>query len=362
MGSEKIRKTGTSRIPFPTGLIGEGAVRIAPILGLANILSDHGLDPEAFIRDTGIDPALFQDPENTISFADIGRLFVRTATVTGMETPGFELGRHAGLDVLGKVGELMSAAPDFGTALHALIRAFHLHDRGAAPALWGTGNRTMFGYTLYSPDIPGTNHIYDAALAITINTFRELLGTEWQPTEVRMFREPPGNNRDFMQFFDNKLRFGADHAAVVFPTADLDRPLTGSDPGAYASLSRDFEQIDLMSGGSSLSNRVRRLLRGLLASGAGFHGIDLPGVARHLDLHPRTLTRHLRAEEETFSNILEQVRYEFAQQMLRDTSLRIADIALLLGYAESASFNHAFRRWSGRTATAWRSSRDALAE
>lgn len=362
MASRKIRKTGTSCLPFPTGLISEGAVRMAPLLGLPRILSDQGLDPDAFIRDTGIDPALFEDPENTISFADIGRLFVRTATVTGMETPGFELGRHAGLDVLGKVGELMSSAPDFRTALHALIRAFHLHDRGAAPVLWEVGDQTMFGYTLYSPDIPGTNHIYDAALAITINTFRQLLGTEWKPTEVLMFRDPPGNSRDFKRHFGSKLRFGADHAAVVFPTADLDRPLTESDPDAYARLSREFEQLDLMSGGSSLSNRVRRLLRGMFASGAGLHGIDLPGVARHLDLHPRTLTRHLRAEEESFSNILEQVRYEFAQQMLRDTSLLIADIALLLGYAESASFNHAFRRWSGKTATAWRSTRDAVAE
>ena len=355
MNPEDINQTRAPALRSSGGLIGEGALRMAPLLGLLPILSDHGLDPDTVIREAGVDPALFQDPENTVSFTAIGRLFVRTAAVTGIEYPGFELGRHAGLEVLGKVGQLMFFASDFGTALRALIRQFHLHDRGAVPVLWDRGSEALFGYTLYSPGIPGTDHIYDAALAIAINTFKELLGKEWQPTEVQMFRDPPENRSDFKRHFGSRIRFGAQHAAVVFKTADLDRPLPGADPKAYARLNRELEQIDVMTGGASLSNRVRRLLRGMFASGAGLHGIDLPRTARLLELHPRTFTRHLRSEEETFSNILEQVRYEFAQQMLRDTSLLIEDIALLLGYAESASFNHAFRRWSGKTATAWRS-------
>ena len=355
MDSKNNSKRRTLHLPSATELIGEGTLRMAPLLGLPRILSDKGLDPDKVIRETGIDPALFQDPENTISFIAIGRLFVRTAAVTGIEYPGFELGRHAGLDVLGKVGQLMCFAPDFGTALRALIRQFHLHDRGAVPILWETGSQSMFGYTLYSQGIPGTDHIYDAALAIAINTFRELVGKEWKPSEVLMFRDPPGDRRIFRQHFGPRLHFGAEHAAIAFPTGDLKRPVQGSDPHAYARLKEELEELDLLSGGFTLTNRVRRLIRGMIASGAGLHGIDLRGVAKLMERHPRTLTRHLQAEGAAFSNILGQVRYEFAQQMLRDTNLPIADIGLLLGYAESAAFIHAFRRWSGMTATAWRS-------
>jgi AraC-like DNA-binding protein len=355
MDSGKIRKDSGSHPPAANGLIGDGTLRVAPVLGLRRILLAHGLDPDEVIRETGIDPALFQDPENRISFAAIGRLFVRTADVTAIEYPGLEVGRDAGLDVLGNVGRLMSVAPDFGTALRALIRQFHLHDRGAVPILWQAGSQSLFGYTIYSQGVHGTDHIYDAALAIAINTFKQLMGKQWKPSEVLMFRGPPVNWIVFRQHFGIRLHFGAEHAAIVFPTTDLERPLQRSNPRAYARLNGELKERHILSSGAMLTNSVRRLIRGMLASGAGVHGIDLRAIAKLLELHPRTLTRHLRAEDAAFSSILGQERYEFAQQMLRDTSLPVADIGLLLGYAESASFNHAFRRWSGMTATAWRS-------
>jgi AraC-like DNA-binding protein len=343
-----------------SGLIGEGALRIAPLLELTPILSGHGLDPVKFIRDSGCNPASFRDPENTIDFAAVGRLLVRTGAATGIDYPGLELGRHSGLGVLGAVGQMMRFAPDLGTALRALILRFHLHDHGAVPSLWEMDELTLFGYTVFTPDVPGTDHIYDAALVIALNVFRELLGKGWKPVEVQLFRDAPGDSRIFRRHFGTKLRFGAEHAALVFPTGDLDRPLLEKDPEAYVRLRDELEKMDRSHGGSLLSNKVRRLLRGMLAAGSGPHGLDLPGIARLLELHPRTLTRRLRGEGVTFSSILDKTRYEFARQLLRDTRLPVADISVALGYAESASFNHAFRRWSGTTATAWRSSAESL--
>jgi AraC-like DNA-binding protein len=91
-------------------------------------------------------------------------------------------------------------------------------------------------------------------------------------------------------------------------------------------------------------------------TGRGSAGIYLQEVARLFAIHPRTLNRRLHAEGTTFNALLSEIRYNVARQLLRDTHLQTADIALILGYAESASFNHAFRRWSATTATAWRSS------
>jgi AraC-like DNA-binding protein len=330
---------------------------MAPLLELPRILSRHGLDPIEFIQESECNPALFSDPENTLDFATVGRLLARTAAATGVEYPGLELGRHSGLGVLGALGQLMRVAPDLGTALRALILRFHLHDRGAVPTLWELEEQSLFGYTVYTPDIPGTDHIYDAALLIALNVFKELLGEAWKPSAVQLFRDPPGDGKIFRRHFGTRVRFGAEHAALVFPTADLYRPLLERDSAAYVRLRDDLEQKDLSHQGEApLSNMVRRLLRGLLAAGSGQHGLDLPGVAGLLELHPRTLTRRLRAEGETFTNLLDTSRYEFARQLLRDTRLSVADISAALGYSESASFNHAFRRWSGTTATAWRSS------
>jgi len=51
----------------------EGAVRMAPLLVVPELLTEMGLDPGRLIAEAGLDPALFADPENTIAFADGGR-------------------------------------------------------------------------------------------------------------------------------------------------------------------------------------------------------------------------------------------------------------------------------------------------
>ena len=338
------------------GLVTEGAVRLAPLLGLPRLLADYGVDADAVIREAGCDPALFRHPENTIDFAAVGRLLVKTAAVTGRPYPGLELGRRLGLGVFGVLGEALSLAPDLSTALRCLILHFHLHDRGAVPSLWESRDHAVFGYTLYCPDVPGTDHIYDAALVISRNLLSELVGKEWRITEVRMFREPPADMKPFRRSFRTPLRFGAEHAAIVFPAADLARPLPRANPSAYARALRDLERMEGASDAGLFGNKVRRLLHRMLISGSAPDGIDLRGIAQLFALHPRTLNRRLRAEGTTFSALLAEARFKIARQLLRDTRLQTTEIAYILGYAGSTSFDHAFRRWTGTTATKWRSS------
>ena len=355
MSSVQARKSTSPCRLAEFGLVTDDALRMAPLLGLPRILSEHGLDADAVIREVGCDPALFGDPDNTIGFAAVGRLLVHTAAVTGSPYPGLELGRRLGLDELGVLGQTIRFAPDVGTALRALILHFHLHNRGAVPSLWESKTQALFGYTIYCPDVPGTEHIYDGALAISLNVLRELAGKGWKATEVRLFRDPPADTEPFRQHFRTRLRFGVEHAAIVFPAADLARSLADANPGAYASALRELDRMDA-AGGASLSSKVRRLLRQLFISGSGPDGIDLPKVAQLFALHPRTLNRRVRAEGTTFSALLAEVRHEIARQLLRDTHLQTTNIAFALGYGDSASFTRAFRRWTGTTTTAWRSS------
>ena len=337
------------------GLASEGALRMAPLTGLPRLLSDRGLDADSVIRAQGCDPGLFGDPDNTIAFGAVGRLLAYTARATDCRYPGLELGRHWGIEALGAVGRAARHAPDVGSALHCLILHLHLHDRGAIPYLWATDEQALLGYTLYCADVVGTEHIYDAALAIAYNVMGELVGPRWRASEVRLFREPPGEVAPFRAHFRSRLRFGAQQAAIVFPAADLRRPSFGADPARYAAALHDLESLDASFGGG-LTDKVRRLLRRLMVTGIclGAPALDRTAVATLLTMHPRTLNRRLRTEGTCFAVLLNECRYDIARELLRDTRLPVQDIAILLGYAERASFDHAFRRWSGMTPTIWR--------
>ena len=335
----------------------DGKVRIAPLLGLPRLLSNRGADPDVVIRDAGLEPALFRDPENAVDFAAVGRLLSHAAAVSRNPYLGLELCHRLGLDVLGAVGRAIRFAPDLDTALRTLILHFHLHDRGAVPSLWKSHDSAMFGYTLYCPDVPGVDQVYDAALVIARNVLSELVGKEWKMTEVRLFREPPQDLELFRRYFGARVRYGTERAGIAFPATMLARPLPGANPSAFADALRDLEEEQSRSEANTFSDNIRRLLHRMFVDGSGSDGIELRAIAQFFALHPRTLNRRLRAEGTTFNALLAKTRYDLARQLLRDTHLRTADIAFLLGYSETASFGHAFHRWSGTTASRWRSSR-----
>ena len=50
-------------------------------------------------------------------------------------------------------------------------------------------------------------------------------------------------------------------------------------------------------------------------------------------------------------------RYQVARDLLANTGLSVTEIAATLVYADTAAFTRAFRRWSGRSPSAWRRSR-----
>jgi len=72
-------------------------------------------------------------------------------------------------------------------------------------------------------------------------------------------------------------------------------------------------------------------------------------VAKSFDMSERSLRRQLSEDGRSFRDLLADARYAKARYLLKNTKLPIEDIAAQIGYAESAAFIHAFRRWAGTT-------------
>jgi AraC-like DNA-binding protein len=98
-----------------------------------------------------------------------------------------------------------------------------------------------------------------------------------------------------------------------------------------------------------------RVLRRLLIAATPVSELHLERVAALFGRHPRTLNRLLQAEGTSFKRVLDEARYQIARQRLRDTRLSIQELAATLGYADATAFTRAFRRWSGASPSAWRS-------
>ncbi|ACL58807.1 transcriptional regulator, AraC family [Methylobacterium nodulans ORS 2060] len=77
-------------------------------------------------------------------------------------------------------------------------------------------------------------------------------------------------------------------------------------------------------------------------------------VAQMMGIHRRTLSRRLKSEGTSFTQVADETRLSIAKQLLADTTLSLAQISAALEFSEPAAFTHAFRRWTGTTPSAWR--------
>jgi AraC-like DNA-binding protein len=90
---------------------------------------------------------------------------------------------------------------------------------------------------------------------------------------------------------------------------------------------------------------VRQIVTALLAGGSS----DVHLAAERMGISVRTLQRWLRAAGLTYAGVVREARCAAARQMLEQSSRKIRDVAIALGYSDPAHFTRAFQRWTGQT-------------
>lgn len=328
---------------------------MASLLAIPGLLTDMGVDPDPIIAEAGLDPALFDSPENTIPFHDLGRFVDLCVTRAGCPDLGLRVSETMAPELLGLVGALASSAPDVGIAMRGIVQYLHLHDRGALPALEVSGDQAVFTYVIHEPDVLATEQIYDAALLHAHNILRVLAGPRWKATEVCLSRPPPERIAPYRRLFRTRLHFNADYNALVFAADWLQCPIISAHPPTHRALKQLADALDARVSGDLVA-RLRRILRALMTKNTDEQALLLEEVSREIAIHRRTLNRRLREQNTSFKALLDEARYDIARQLLRDTQLPALKVAGMLGYADSTAFTRAFRRWSGTTPAVWRSS------
>jgi len=83
-----------------------------------------------------------------------------------------------------------------------------------------------------------------------------------------------------------------------------------------------------------------------------FPGIET--TSEIIGIKPRTLQRKLALEGATYSSLIDELRFNAAIPLLRDTDSKLIDIAFDLGYSDPAHFTRAFQRWVGISPSSYR--------
>lgn len=308
---------------------------------------EYGISPGTCLSGTGLTRDMAGDPEAVIEPEQ--ELAVIASLVDHLGVPfrhGFDLGLRYHLTTFGPWGlGLMSSA----SANDAMIRAVRY--LGATY----TFIRCRLRFSLSGPRLVLTiNHLPEGLREFVV---ARDLGSMLAIHNDLLPAHPLGVSRialelprcSGMEWVEEQLgvtiEAGHSHSEIVIDPRILTQALRWGNEVTARQCENDCEQ--LLERRALIACPVRQARMLLMDS-----DLPLPGpeaLAQRLNVSERHLRRRLNQAGTGWRQLVEEVLEHRARNKLASGRYSVQEVASELGYAETASFSHAFKRWTGQS-------------
>lgn len=337
--------TSPRSTPAPVVLSGSlwSNLRLAyGLLPVVGVLEQQGLPTERWLRRAGIDAFGMMNPAYTISIQQ--ELDLLRAARSGLPAGEGSLQlarayRLRGFSVLGLAMQSCATPLQLlGTLLQFPRLAWGVFDCRA------TMDEHVFKADLQAPAMLGEmeGFLAERDLGCALVVMEEALGAPFRAEQIWFRHRCPGRLADFEDFFGCTVRFSAPSNRIIASVEAMQQPLPYANSTMWAFYTA---QCARMSEDMNSPFRLQDLVLEQLHRSRPV--ADLPELAARLALTPRTLQRRLASEGVRFSDLLQKVRLDRAQLLLRDSDRDLQSIATELGFGEAVAFSHAYKSWTG---------------
>jgi AraC-like DNA-binding protein len=311
-----------------------------------------GADRSRLLEGTGLTLEALDVPETRLSYRQMGVL-ERNALAATHEPA---LGLYTGRDMkLSSAGMLAIAAMNSATGREALELLLRYHS-WLTPG-WGLDLRIEeargVGVLRMRELLPRGDLLVLAAewfAAGTNELAKQVLGRS-PVSAIRFAHAAPPHAALYAEILGVPVEFGAPAFEADMDMTFMAAPIPGADR-AMAVLAERYVANTTVPG-AAVGGAVEQI-RALLETRES-DWPDLEEVARALQTSGRSLRRELRRLDTSYKEVLDGIRLERAQRLVRHTDITLDRIAEQLGFSDVRTFRRAFKRWTGHTPNELRS-------
>jgi AraC-like DNA-binding protein len=196
----------------------------------------------------------------------------------------------------------------------------------------------------------GMRHLSEYCVASSCRLMRWLTAQAARPSVVLFRHQPAGGIAEYERVFGCRVRFGMpDNGALLSPAAVGAAVVSADDEMAAR-----WEQLVEADAGSARATMREAVIGALRAGRLQRAACARDAVAHRLGISGRTLQRRLADEGTSFAAVLEETRRQVALTLIVDLTLSVVEVSRGAGYADQFAFNKAFRRWTGRSPSVYR--------
>jgi AraC-like DNA-binding protein len=338
----EVTDRGTPQLPTATGFAARRAVAA---------LRKRNIDPAPLLERFGLSEEAVNTDQIRVSAAAQARFLEAVAEALHDPALGFHLATEVNPRGVGLLFYVASAGKDLGEAIALFARYCRIVNEAVRIKL--TRQDNDLAVELHLVGVPRFRAAQNAefGIAVIVKSLREITGRNVHPTRITFVHMRSGFP-ELERFCGCPVEFGGSSDELVLSNPSLSVPLVTEDMHLLDALrpicDEAAKQRETAPG--SLRALVENEAQKLLPHGRARRHL----VAKKLAMSTRTLARRLAREGTTFEEIVDELRRSLALQYIKTPSISFSQMAWLLGYEGSASFNHAFRRWTGAPPSAAR--------
>jgi len=261
----------------------------------------------------------------------------------------FEFGKKLSHSSHGPLGHALKSAKNLRESLN-IVKLF-INSRTSQITVDLDEYETFFSYNHYfsvAEDI--VPFIAESLLSMT-QSWMKILGANkdiLNKIVIHLSYQEPDYFDVYKDYLSFDIKFNQDVNALVAPKFLLDIPNPHYNEAIH---NLALNQLEIIKTGeeASIIQGVKHYLKQQYNNEP-----SLCDAAEHLHFTDRTLKRKLAKVNVSFSELLREVRCNKAIELLKNTTMSIEEIALLVGYSHASSFVSSFKNAKGTTPSVWR--------
>mgnify|MGYP001943215831 CR=1 FL=1 len=342
---DKITLTPLAKVNSKQSVIG--------ISLLVKLIESYAIDASTMLEKAGINQNVLVDPKASISFQQ--EIAFTTALVNTIKDKdlGFKVGQCYRLNAFGHIGLAAGSCNTVVDAIELFLKYIRLaYTHFTINFFKKEGNailRYCDQYALGELRRFYLERDFSFSFLSTRDMFpRSIVGQK--PKVIHFDFACPTTVEHYERLYECPVRFSMSHNQILFDERYLDLALPLANPLTKELLEEQCKQQEIaLFGSKNLANKIRQIIQEMED--------EIPKLENIAQMHfitARTLRRKLKEQGVTFQQIANEELCNKAFNYLSTTDLSIEQISLRLGYSESASFIHAFKRWTGKTPKQYR--------
>jgi AraC-like DNA-binding protein len=321
---------------------------------LLSYIAKKGIDVDELLKKANIDKSFLSNLDNKLPLENYYSLMDAAIEMTGDEYFGLHMGAGSNPGDLSILGYIMASCRNIREALEKVGKYFGII--GSTQKIYleveGDDARLIWDMIRYFPN-KCIKHCLDSGLHNFYNMILNIADKPVEIKEVWIKADSPHDLNEYKRIFNCPILFNQPTAALVFPSKILDIPLKNPNPMLLSLL--EHHANSFLSKINEDDQFSRKISLRFFESIQG-NSPTIMDIAKDLGMSKRVLQNKLKEEGVTFSELINNVRKELAKSYLAEKRYTIDDITYLVGFSEPSVFRRAFKRWTGMTASQYRSS------